>query len=246
MAKFTAAAIQMRSGVDPEANVAFLREAVAEAAAGGARYVQTPEMTGAVQRDRKALFAVLREEQSDPVVRAAAELAAAHGVVLHIGSTPISVGDGQDRQPGLRLRCRRIARLPLRQDAHVRRRSRQRRKLARKRGLPAGRGGRRGRTSAGVVRCRHLLRSEVSRALSPAGARRRRGADGAGRLHPPDRRSPLACAPARPRDREWRVRRRGGARRSSRGRARDIRPFDHRRSLGRRACRCRRTTSPAS
>ena len=92
MAKFTAAAIQMRSGTDPEANVSALREAVAEAAGRGAHYVQTPEMTGAVQRDRKALFAVLRDEASDPVVSAAAELAARYGVVLHIGSTPIAVG----------------------------------------------------------------------------------------------------------------------------------------------------------
>ena len=95
MAKFTAAVVQMRSGVHPVANVAHLREAVAEAAARGADYVQTPEMTGAVQRDRKALFEVLRDEQSDPVVRAAAELAAAHGIILHVGSTPISVGDGK-------------------------------------------------------------------------------------------------------------------------------------------------------
>lgn len=95
MVKFTAAAVQMCSGTDPEANVAALREAVAEAAARGAHYVQTPEMTGAVQRDRKALFGILRDERSDRVVRAAAELAAAHELVLHVGSTPISVGDGK-------------------------------------------------------------------------------------------------------------------------------------------------------
>ncbi len=95
MARFFAAAVQMRSGTDPEANVVALRAAVAEAAARGARYVQTPEMTGAVQRDRKALFSVLRDEASDPVVQAAAELAAAHGIVLHVGSTPIAVGGGR-------------------------------------------------------------------------------------------------------------------------------------------------------
>lgn len=93
MAKFTAAAIQMRSGVDPAANAAILRDRVAEAAGKGATYVQTPEMTGAVQRDRKALFAALREEASDIIVQTASELAARHGIVLHVGSTPIPLGE---------------------------------------------------------------------------------------------------------------------------------------------------------
>jgi predicted amidohydrolase len=92
---FIAAAIQMRSGVDPVANVAALKDAVAEAAGRGATLVQTPEMTGALQRDRKALLAVLKSEQEDPVVRAASELAAKHGIHLHIGSTPIALDDGK-------------------------------------------------------------------------------------------------------------------------------------------------------
>ena len=93
--EFIAAAIQMRSGVDPAANITALRQAVAEAAGRGAALVQTPEMTGALQRDRKALLAVLKPEQDDPVVRAASELAARHGIHLHIGSTPIALDDGK-------------------------------------------------------------------------------------------------------------------------------------------------------
>ena len=93
MATFIAAAIQMRSGTDPAANAETLRERVAEAAGRGARYVQTPEMTGAVQRDRRALLSVLRDEESDVVVRTAAELARTHEIFLHIGSTPIPLGE---------------------------------------------------------------------------------------------------------------------------------------------------------
>jgi deaminated glutathione amidase len=89
------AAIQMCSGTEPERNVAALRIMVREAAALGAEYVQTPEMTGMVERDRAALFAKLRPEQSDPVVAAARELSLTHRIHLHIGSTAILLPDGK-------------------------------------------------------------------------------------------------------------------------------------------------------
>ena len=59
---FKAAAIQMCSGVDPRKNAETMVQLVREAAAQGATYVQTPEMTGALQRDRAALRAVLKDE----------------------------------------------------------------------------------------------------------------------------------------------------------------------------------------
>ena len=95
MSTFKAAAIQMRSGVEPAANVAALRDLVREAAATGASYVQTPEMTGMVERDRKALFSRLKPEQSDTIVSAARELALARSIFLHIGSTAILLPDGK-------------------------------------------------------------------------------------------------------------------------------------------------------
>jgi predicted amidohydrolase len=52
---FKAAAIQMCSGTDPEQNAASMERLVCEAAGQGATYIQTPEMTGALQRDRQAL-----------------------------------------------------------------------------------------------------------------------------------------------------------------------------------------------
>ncbi len=89
------AVIQMRSGTDPERNIAWLEEEVAAAAAKGAQYIQTPEMTGAVQRDRDALRAVLRGQDDDPVAAMGARLAKRHGIHLHIGSTAIARDDGK-------------------------------------------------------------------------------------------------------------------------------------------------------
>ena len=95
MSSFRAAAIQMRSGVDPQRNAADLAGYIADAVGKGAVYVQTPEMTGALQRDRKALASVLKSESDDIIVRTASELAAKHGIHLHIGSTAIARDDGK-------------------------------------------------------------------------------------------------------------------------------------------------------
>lgn len=92
---FKAAAIQMCSGVDPQKNAADMSRLVREAAAHGATYVQTPEMTGALQRDRAALRAVLRGEDDDVIVRTASDLARELGIHLHVGSTAIAVADGK-------------------------------------------------------------------------------------------------------------------------------------------------------
>jgi predicted amidohydrolase len=92
---FKAAAIQMCSGVDPEKNAADMARLVREAAAQGAVYVQTPEMTGFLQRDRKAMRAVLRDEAGDIIVSTARNLASELGIHLHVGSTAIAVEGGK-------------------------------------------------------------------------------------------------------------------------------------------------------
>ncbi|MFP1631194.1 carbon-nitrogen hydrolase family protein [Zhengella sp. ZM62] len=95
MTRFIAACIQMRSGTDPEENAAAMEAMVREAAAQGARYIQTPEMTGAVQRDRQALFAVLKPEDEDVIAATAARLAGELDIVLHVGSTAIAAAGGK-------------------------------------------------------------------------------------------------------------------------------------------------------
>ncbi|WP_176085292.1 carbon-nitrogen hydrolase family protein [Martelella sp. HB161492] len=91
---FTAAAIQLCSTTSPAKNVAAMETLVREAANRGAGYIQTPEMTGAVQKDRAGLRAVLRGEADDLVVAKAASLARDLGIHLHIGSTAIALDDG--------------------------------------------------------------------------------------------------------------------------------------------------------
>lgn len=89
------AAVQMCSGTAPEKNAVAMANLVRDAAAKGATYVQTPEMTGALQRDRAALRASLRGEDDDVIVRTARDLAAELGIHLHIGSTAIGLDDGK-------------------------------------------------------------------------------------------------------------------------------------------------------
>ncbi|WP_312797598.1 carbon-nitrogen hydrolase family protein [Tianweitania sp.] len=93
MAIFTAAAVQMCSGTEIAENIAAMEKLVREAAARGATYVQTPEMTGALVRDRPALRAMLRTEAEDLVAQAGQRLAGELGITLHIGSTAIALGD---------------------------------------------------------------------------------------------------------------------------------------------------------
>jgi predicted amidohydrolase len=95
MAIFTAAAIQMRSGTEPARNAADFEQLVRDAARAGAAYVQTPEMTGAVVRDREARSRAFRPEEGDEVAMAARRLAAELGIWLHVGSTAIVRPDGK-------------------------------------------------------------------------------------------------------------------------------------------------------
>ncbi|WP_416797101.1 carbon-nitrogen hydrolase family protein [Ciceribacter azotifigens] len=90
---FKAAAVQMCSGVNPEKNADAMARLVREAAGHGATYVQTPEMTGAVQRDRQELMSVLRDEDTDIIVSTAGGLAKELEIHLHVGSTAIALPD---------------------------------------------------------------------------------------------------------------------------------------------------------
>ena len=95
MSVFKAAAIQMRSGIDPKRNVADMEVLVREAAGKGAAYVQTPEMTGALVRDEEARATSFTTEEKDLVVAAASRLASELGIYFHIGSTAILRIDGK-------------------------------------------------------------------------------------------------------------------------------------------------------
>ncbi len=92
---FKAAAVQMRSGKDPERNAADMEKLVREAARQGATYVQTPEMTGVMVRDQQARQAVFTSQDKDVTVATARRLAKELGIFLHVGSTGILRADGK-------------------------------------------------------------------------------------------------------------------------------------------------------
>lgn len=89
------AAIQMRSGGDPEANLAALEPMLAEAAAGGARYVLTPEVTMVFAENRAALTAVAAPFEGHPQLQRVAALARQHAMHIHIGSLAVPLADGR-------------------------------------------------------------------------------------------------------------------------------------------------------
>ncbi len=92
---FRAACIQLCSTDDVEANIATIDEMVRRAKAEGADYVQTPEMSNVVQRDRMKLTEAIRPEADDPSVAAFSSLARELGIVLHIGSLALEAGGGK-------------------------------------------------------------------------------------------------------------------------------------------------------
>jgi predicted amidohydrolase len=95
MGVFKAAAVQMRSGTSVDRNAADMERLIREAAAQGATYIQTPEMTGALLRDKEARAASFVSEDRDLVVSTARRLASELGIFLHIGSTAILRADGK-------------------------------------------------------------------------------------------------------------------------------------------------------
>src|SRR4029079_18079891 len=90
---FVAACAGMRSGRDPLKNRDDAVALVREAATQGAHYVQTPEMTSLVERSRTALFEKIGPEGRDPTLAALREVARERGVVVHIGSLAMRVGE---------------------------------------------------------------------------------------------------------------------------------------------------------
>ena len=89
------ACLQMRSTTDVSENVDVFSRMVVQATQNGARYIQSPEMTGLVESSRAALMANIFSEAEDPIVAAAKKLAQQYDVYIHIGSTPILLADGK-------------------------------------------------------------------------------------------------------------------------------------------------------
>jgi deaminated glutathione amidase len=83
---FTAAMVQMRTGLLPPANLEQGTKLIREAAAQGADYVLTPEVSNMIQSNRQAMFENLASEEDDLSLKAYRALAAELKIHLHIGS----------------------------------------------------------------------------------------------------------------------------------------------------------------
>ncbi|AWN53267.1 carbon-nitrogen hydrolase family protein [Methylobacterium sp. 17Sr1-1] len=91
--RFVAACVQMRSGRDPAQNRDAAVAGIREAAERGAHYVQTPEMTSLLERDRPSLFQKIRAPDDDSTLGALRDVARERGVVVHVGSLAVKNGD---------------------------------------------------------------------------------------------------------------------------------------------------------
>ncbi len=91
------ALVQLCSGDDPAANLPATRALVQKAAAEGARFVLTPEVTNCVSTSRAHQEEVLSPEETDVTLAALRADAAALGVWLLIGSLALKTDDPDGR-----------------------------------------------------------------------------------------------------------------------------------------------------
>ncbi len=87
--------VQLCAGDDPVANLAATRDLIAQAAAQGAGFVLTPEVTNCVSQDRAHQRAVLQAEVDDITLAGLRETARDLGIWLSIGSLALKT-DGDD------------------------------------------------------------------------------------------------------------------------------------------------------
>jgi predicted amidohydrolase len=87
--RFKVGLIQMRSGLEPQHNLAAALALIDEAGRGGADYVLTPEMTNILALKRDHLFAKIVTEEHDPTLATLREVARQLGIFVHIGSLAI-------------------------------------------------------------------------------------------------------------------------------------------------------------
>jgi hypothetical protein len=88
-ASFKVGMIQMRSGLDPAANLAAALGLIDQAKTAGADYVLTPEMTNILAIKREHLFANIVVEEQDSTLATLREVARQLAIYIHIGSLAI-------------------------------------------------------------------------------------------------------------------------------------------------------------
>jgi predicted amidohydrolase len=86
---FKVALLQMRSGLEPAANLEAVLAGVDEAKRGGAGYVQTPEMTNILALRREQLFTKIVDDEHDATLATLRQVARELSLYIHIGSLAI-------------------------------------------------------------------------------------------------------------------------------------------------------------
>jgi deaminated glutathione amidase len=80
---------QMGSGIDPDENAGQLRSLIAQARAGGATMIYTPEMSGLLDRNRSRAAGVIQTEPEDSVLAAVCSEAKDQQIWVQLGSLAI-------------------------------------------------------------------------------------------------------------------------------------------------------------
>ena len=83
------ALFQSTTGIDPETNARALVTAIENAAAGGARMLFTPEMSGLLDGNARRAAQSVVAEDDDRVLAAVCEAAARCGIWVHLGSLAV-------------------------------------------------------------------------------------------------------------------------------------------------------------
>lgn len=94
-ASLRVALVQLCSGLDVTKNVNAASAFIRDAAAQGAEYIQTPEVTTIMDLDRERLRKSLQPEAGNTALNAFRELAAELSVWLHIGSMGVLQDNGK-------------------------------------------------------------------------------------------------------------------------------------------------------
>ncbi|MEQ1578141.1 MAG: carbon-nitrogen hydrolase family protein [Hyphomicrobium sp.] len=92
---FRAALVQMCSGRDIAKNLSDAGTLIRQAAAGGAQYVQTPEVTTFMELDKERLFSKAQPEPGNEALAYFQNLASELSIWLHIGSMAILLREGR-------------------------------------------------------------------------------------------------------------------------------------------------------
>jgi predicted amidohydrolase len=92
-----AALLQLTSGDDPAANLETVVQMVRQAAADGAGFVLTPEVTNCISNSRPHQKAVLSSQDDDPTLAELRNEAARAGIWLLIGSLALKTDDPEGR-----------------------------------------------------------------------------------------------------------------------------------------------------